>query len=289
LRKRFYWRLPEAELALGETALVIAVIPVSNEFAPDGERYLDADKTYARAVQMEEAGAAAIELVPETLMAGKPVTGEEEQLHRVIPSLKRLKGKLNVPIIVRTSRALVAERAIEQGASAIFDPSGLTSDTGLAKPVSDSRVGLMVGQVRGLPEAWPRQGPMAEPAAMVSRDLRAAYHKATLGNIDKNRLIMDPGLGWGKRKEDNAAIVAQLEKLTRLEAPLAIHTDAPALFGCGPADADAAIIAAVLAGAYLIGAFDVPRALALVQSAEAIAAGQAEPEEIVTGTTRRRY
>lgn len=158
MRKRFYWKLPEGELALGETTLVAAVLPIGNDPAPDGERYVDHDRVYGRALQMEEAGAALLELVPETLRAGQPVTGEEEQLHRMVPVLKRLKGQVTVPVVVRTSRAVVAERAIEHGAAVIYDPSGLTAgDAVLAKAVATAKAGLIVGQMRGGPEGWAKQ------------------------------------------------------------------------------------------------------------------------------------
>jgi dihydropteroate synthase len=278
LRKHIYWKLLSGELALGETPLVAAVIPVSQEAAPNGEKYLDADRAYARALQMEEAGAAFVELAPETLRPGIGATGEEEQLHRMVPVMKRLRGNSTVPIVVRTTRALVAQRAIENGASAIHDPSALTGDITMAKVVADARVGLILGHMRGAPEGWLKQAPIPEPASVVARDLRAAVHRAQRANLDRKYLLLNPGLGLGKRKEESAAVMASLSELTKLEAPLAVYVDMPGVLSLQPIDSDVCVVASVLAGAYLIGAFDVARTMELVKSAEAIYAAQREPE-----------
>ena len=278
----------EGELALGETPLVAAVIPISPEAAPNGEKYLDADRAYARALHMEEAGAAFVDLVPETLRPGQAATGEEEQLHRMVPVLKRLRGNSTTPIVVRTSRALVAQRAIDNGAAAIHDPSALTGDIAMAKLVGDARVGLILGHMRGSPEAWVKQAPIPDPAQAVARDLRAAVHRAGRANVDRKYLMVNPGLGLGKRKEESSAIMASLADLTALEAPLAVYVDAPGVLSLQATDADACVVASVLAGAYLIGAFDVAHTLELAKSAEAIYAAQRAPEPEPAPIVRRR-
>jgi dihydropteroate synthase len=292
MRKRFYWNLRGQELALGEVPLVAAVVPLSNEPAPDGLRYGDPDRAYARALQMEEAGAGLVVLAPETWKAGQKPTPGEEQLHRVVPVLKRLRDQTSLPLVVRTSQTEVAQRAIDHGALAIHDPSGLTAaltaEGTLAKVIAETGAGLILSQMRGTPEAWTRQGPLANAAKATAADLRTVTARAIKAAVEKKHLLFDPGLGLGKRKEENAAILADLKEFLNLESPLLVFTDAVTLSG-DATDVDAAIVASVLAGAYGVGAFDVPRALALVRSAEAIHAAQpaaAEPEP--TGVTRRR-
>jgi dihydropteroate synthase len=237
---------------------------------------------------MEEAGAAYVELVPETLRPGQTITGEEEQLHRMVPVMKRLRGNSTTPIVVRTSRALVAQRAIDNGAAAIHDPSGLTGDITMAKVVADARVGLILGHMRGSPEGWVKQAPIPDPAANVAKDLRAAVHRAGRANMDRKYLMLNPGLGLGKRKEESAAIMASLDELTKLEAPLAVYVDMPGVLTLQATDADACVVASVLGGAYLIGAFDVAHTLELVKSAEAIYAAQRPPEPDPAPPARRR-
>ena len=305
MRKNIYWQIRDGEVALGAAPLVAAVIPITPEIAPDGEKYLDPDRSYARALHMEEAGAAFIEFAPETLIGGQVATGEEEQLHRLIPVFKRLRDQLSIPVVVRTTRALVAERALDHGIAAIHDPSSLTGDIAMAKVIGDTKIGLILGHMRGAPETWPKQGSMQNPILAVAQDLRAAVHRATRVNIDRKRLLLNPGLSLGKRREDNAAILANMEQLTKLEAPLAVYTDAGGHLINQPvanataanlpadsrADMDTCLVASVLAGAYVIGAFDVARAIALVRSADAIHAAQREiePEPPPPPQPRRRY
>jgi len=279
LRKRFYWKLRDREVALGAAPLTMAVIPVTPEAAPDGEKYIDADRAFARALHSEEQGADLIELSVETLRPGLALTGEETQIHRLVPVLKRLRGKLAIPVIVRTRLSGVAQRAIEHGADAIFDPSGLTSDIALAKEVSNAGLGLMLGQMRGGPEMWARLGAPANPVATAVADLQAAIHRAIRANLTREMLMVDPALGLGKRKEENASLLAGMNGFNRNDVPFAVHLDS--LAG-QPADLDAAIVAAVLGGAYLIAVFNVGPAIPLIRAADAIASAQidtpAEPE-----------
>ncbi len=255
--KRFLWKLGDCELQLGDRTLIAAVLEMVS--GGTDSRLADPDRAFAAAVSSEEMGADLIELATGLGL------GEQEELRRLVPVMKRLRGKLSVPVVVATGRAAVAARAIELGAAAIYDPSGLTVDPALAKTVAGAHAGLIVGHMRGRPETWARLGPSPDLMGMVKADLKAALLRARRAGLEPSQMVLDPGLGQGKRKEENALILARLDDLRELNLPLAV---APAQ---EPGAASAALIAAaVLGGAHLIRFADVETARAAAKAADLI-------------------
>ncbi len=136
--------------------------------------------------------------------------------------LKRLKDRLTIPISVDTYKAEVAERALDLGAEIINDPSGLTFEPNLARIVSNHDAGLVVNHMRGRPETWAKLGPLKDAMAAIRRDLEASVSRARLVGIDKSRIAVDPGLGFGKRGEQNSLILGKLRELADLDLAIMI-------------------------------------------------------------------
>src|SRR5204863_6906221 len=143
LRKRFEWKFRDKTLQLGERTLLVGVLNVTPDSFSDGGKFLDPDRAFAHAIELEEAGADIIDIGAESTRPGAVRISEAEELRRLVPVLKRLRGKLSVPICVDTYKAAVAEKAIEHGAEIINDPSGLTWDPAMAKTIRDSGCGLV--------------------------------------------------------------------------------------------------------------------------------------------------
>src|SRR5580692_8947927 len=127
-RKRFEWKIRDTSLVLGDRTLIVGVLNVTPDSFSDGGKYLDPDRAFARAIELEEEGADIIDIGAESTRPGSARVSEAEELRRLVPVLKRLKGKLSAFISVDTYKATVAEKAIELGASIVNDPSGLTFD-----------------------------------------------------------------------------------------------------------------------------------------------------------------
>src|ERR1700694_1776127 len=132
-RKRFEWKLRDKVLTLGDRTLILGVLNVTPDSFSDGGKYLDPDRAFARAIELEEQGANIIDIGAESTRPGAERVSEAEELRRLVPVLKRLRGKLTVPISVDTYKSAVAEKALEHGAEIINDPSGLTFDAQLAR------------------------------------------------------------------------------------------------------------------------------------------------------------
>jgi dihydropteroate synthase len=262
VRKLFFWKLKQREIKLGERTALMGVLNVTPDSFSDGGKYSDPDRAFARALEIEEQGADILDIGAESTKPGSARISAAEEMRRLIPVLKRLRGQLGIPISVDTYKAEVAERALELGVEIINDPSALTIEPQLARVVSNHNAGLILNHMRGRPETWAKLAPMPDPMGTIVRELDAAVSRARRVGIDKTRLVVDPGIGFGKRKEQNSLILGALGALGTLDVPVLVgpsrksflaHEDAEET-RCATA---AAVAAAILNGAHIVRVHDV--------------------------------
>ena len=264
-RRHFVWKLAGRELLLGERTLLMGVLNVTPDSFSDGGKYLDPDRAFARAIELEEQGADIIDIGAESTKPGSERVSEAEELRRLIPVLKRLNGKLSIPISVDTYKSAVAEKALEHGAALINDPSGLTFDAKLAHAVAQHDAGLIITHMRGTPETWAKLAPIKDVMGTIRQDLDASTHRAVRAGVERARIAIDPGLGFGKRKEQNAEILAHLDAFVQLEFPLVVgpsrksflpqlEQPSPGFVQCATA---AAVTASILGGTHVVRIHDV--------------------------------
>lgn len=283
-RKRYEWRLRSRNLLLGERTLIMAVLNVTPDSFSDGGKFSDPDRAFARAVQLEEEGADIIDVGAESTRPSSQRVSEAEELRRLIPVLKRLKDQLSIPLSVDTYKAAVAEKAIEHGVEIINDPSGLTFDPQLARMAANHDAGLVLNHMRGTPESWAKMPPINNLIVTIADDLDATVHRAVGSGVSRGRIVIDPGLGFGKRKEQNAEILARLPYLSKLDLPVLIGPSRKSFLSQNvDLDADfataAAVTAGILAGAHIVRVHNVKDLKLAVQIADQILASIPEPEE----------
>jgi dihydropteroate synthase len=239
-------------------------------------------------VELEEHGADLIDIGAESTRPRSKRISEAEELRRLVPVLKRLRDKLGVPISVDTYKTSVAAKALGLGAEIINDPSGLTFDPDLARAVSNANAGLILNHMRGTPETWTKLPPLKNLVATIAAELEASAHRALKTGLDRKAIVIDPGLGFGKRKEQNAEVLAHLEALARLGFPvmagpsrkhfLAKESEESTEFATA-----AAVTVSILGGAHIVRVHDVKsmRAVAdvadeVLRAKDAVAAAAAE-------------
>jgi dihydropteroate synthase len=276
LRKRFEWKVRDKMLQLGERTLLMGVLNVTPDSFSDGGKYLDPDRAFARAVELEEQGADIIDIGAESTRPGAARISEAEELRRLVPVLKRLKNKLTVPISVDTYKSAVAEKALEFGADILNDPSALTFDPDMARAAVRGDAGLILNHMRGTPETWAKLPPLKDVIGTIARELDASVHRATIAGVDRKRIVIDPGLGFGKRKEQNSEVLARLETLAALDLPMMVGPSRKLFLARdsdqGTAFATAAAVAAcVLKGAHMVRVHDVKAMKPVVEVADEIA------------------
>ena len=275
MRKLFFWKLKRRELQLGDRTLLMAVLNVTPDSFSDGGKYLEPDRAFARAMELEEQGADILDIGAESTRPGSARITAAVELQRLIPVLKRLRDHLGIPVSVDTYKAEVAERALELGAEIVNDPSGLTWEPNLARVVSNHDAGLVLNHMRGRPETWEKLAPMPDPIAAIGRDLEAAAGRARRVGIDKSRLVVDPGLGFGKRREQNAFILARLGELAQLDLPLATGPSRKHFLAHESAEETrfataAAVTVSILGGAHIVRVHDVREMRAAADVADEI-------------------
>ncbi len=281
-RKRFEWRLKDRSIQLGDRTLIVGILNATPDSFSDGGRYLDPDRAFARALELEEQGADILDIGAESTRPGAAKITEEEELRRLIPVLKRLRGKLAIPISVDTYKSGVAERALELGAEILNDPSALTFDPQLAPVAAAHNAGLILNHMRGSPDTWAKLPPLPDVMGTVLHDLDAAAHRARRAAVDRSRIVLDPGLGFGKRKEQNSEILARLPELAKLDYPvlvgpsrkqfLAQSTDAATAYANA-----SAVAAAILGGAHMVRVHDVREMRIAAAVADAVVAARPVP------------
>ena len=283
MRKLYFWKLKQREIRLGERTTLMGVLNVTPDSFSDGGKYSDPDRAYARAIELEEEGADIIDIGAESTRPGSARISAAEEIRRLIPVLKRLRDKLGIPISVDTYKSEVAERAMDLGAEIINDPSCLTFEPDLAKTVAQYNAGLILNHMRGTPETWAKLGPMPDPIATVGRDLDATINRARRAGLEKSRMVIDPGLGFGKRKEQNAVILARLSELNGLDLPIMVGPSRKSFLAHPDPEetkfaSAGAVTAAVLNGAHIVRVHDVREMRAATDVADEILRSKPEPE-----------
>ncbi|MFZ5927081.1 MAG: dihydropteroate synthase [Acidobacteriota bacterium] len=225
-RNRVEWKVGHDVWRLGERTLVCGVVEAWAPPERGARTYEEPDRAFVRANELVDAGADFIEIAVERYAAGVPLLGEADELRRLVPILKRLRGKIPVPVAVQTWKPAVAEKAIEYGALIIRDPSGLTLDQELGRVVLRHDAAFVMQHMRETPDKWAKLGAWKNPVTLVLAELTAALNRANRLGIERARLAVDPGFGMGKRKETNTELLAALDEFQRLRVPVMVSPDA---------------------------------------------------------------
>jgi dihydropteroate synthase len=275
MAKRYLWKLKHRELILGERTLVMGVLNVTPDSFSDGALYDDPDRAFQRALELEDEGVDIIDIGAESTLPGSSRIAEGEELRRLVPVLKRLKGQLRIPISVDTYKSGVAEKALEHGAEIINDPSGALFDPQLPKVVSKWDAGLVLNHMRGTPETWAKLPPLKDVIQTIGSDLEAGVHRVQRMGIQKHQIAIDPGIGFGKRREQNAEIIARLSELQPLDLPILIGPSRKSFLkqdsGTETEFATAGAVAAcLLNGAHIVRVHDVKNMKAVIEVVDQI-------------------
>ncbi|HKV28707.1 MAG TPA: dihydropteroate synthase [Candidatus Acidoferrales bacterium] len=277
-RKKFTLRLPSRTLVLGQRTLIMGVLNITPDSFSDAGLFLDVDNAVERAFQMERAGANILDIGGESTRPGSRGISAQEELDRVLPVLKQLRG-LKIPISIDTQKSEVAEAVVKAGAEIINDVSALRSDPDLAEVARRHRVPVILMHMRGAPRTMQR-GPFARNVLRdVTNGLRQALARAKRRGISRPQIILDPGIGFGKNYAQNFEILAQLPHLARLGYPLLVGTSRKAFIGhaLGKVPAEqriwgtaATVAASIFGGAHIVRVHDVAEMAQIVKIADGI-------------------
>jgi len=272
-----------ATLVLGRKTLVMGVLNVTPDSFSDGGKYLNVRRAVEHALQMQRDGADIVDIGAESTRPGSGEIPVAVELARLLPVLESLRGKLKIPISVDTQKAAVAEIAIGAGAAMINDVSGLRHDPRLAEVVAHHGVPLVLMHMRGTPRTMQKLQFAKDVMKDVLRGLRKAVSIARKAGVAKSKIIVDPGIGFGKSFEQNYELLAKLGEIAKLGYPLLVGTSRKGFLGKTlaqngePAPVEkriwgtaATVTASILGGAHIVRVHDVAEMAQVARVADCI-------------------
>ena len=298
MRLNICWQLRSRALELGGRTLIMGVVNVTPDSFSDGGNFLEPHSAIAHALRLLDEGADILDIGGESTRPGarvqpddfseKAVVTEAEELRRVMPVIDGiLKERPDTVVSIDTYKSGVARRAINAGAEIVNDVSALQWDAAMAKTCAALQCGVVLMHSRGRPSEWRKQPPEADIAAVVKHDLANRAQIALDSGIQRGRIALDPGFGFGKNYEENYPLLAGLERLQRMGFPILAGTSRKSFIGRTvgqrrsgeDAAADdrlygslAAMVASIVHGAHIVRVHDVRPAVEAAAIADAVLA-----------------
>jgi len=275
------WKLARRSLPYGERTLVMGVLNVTPDSFSDGGEFFLLERAVAHAEQMIAEAADIIDIGGESTRPGSAFVSEGEELQRVIPVIERLATKSPVPISIDTTKSSVARAAIAAGAEIVNDISGLRFDPLIADEAARAKAGLVLMHSRGTPKDMQQLPPVDDIMSEVIGELRNSVLVAEERGVARDRIAIDPGIGFGKTLAQNVELIAKLDQLVIAfaEFPIMIGTSRKSFLGKlldnPPADQRlhgtiASVAASVLNGAHIVRVHDVKAAVEAIKVAYAV-------------------
>jgi dihydropteroate synthase len=281
-------RFPQREYDLSQRTLLMGVLNVTPDSFSDGGRFFEWTRAVEHGKRLAEEGADILDLGGESTRPGSRPVSEEEELRRVIPVIEVLRPEISLPISIDTRKAAVAERALQSGADMVNDISALRFDEGMAEVVSRRRVPVVLMHMRGQPETMQADTRYEDLVGEIREFFRERIDYAVSRGIPRDRIILDPGIGFGKSLEEkhNLILLKELGSFRDLNQPLMVGTSRKGFIGrildLPPEEREegtlATIVVAVQNGANIVRVHDVRRARRAVQMAVAILRSTGEEE-----------
>jgi dihydropteroate synthase len=308
MRAVFHWSLGSRALELGKRTLIMGVVNVTPDSFSDGGQFLDRDQAVEHAQRLLDEGADILDIGGESTRPGAQVEAQtttqpghaakdpvvsaspktavsaEEELKRVLPVIAELKKKHPAAVLsIDTYKANVARAAVAAGAEIVNDVSGFRWDRQMAKTVAGLKCGAALMHMRGRPEEWRTLPPPGDIVLLVKRELKEWAEAAVLSGVRRERIVLDPGFGFGKSFDENYPLLARFGDLQALGFPLLAGTSRKSFIGRTLAkdgkDAPtsdrlygtlASQTALILKGAHIVRTHDVKAAVEAARVADAI-------------------
>jgi dihydropteroate synthase len=210
---------------------IMGVLNVTPDSFYDGGNFFALDRAVERALQMVEEGADIIDVGGESTRPGSEPTPLPEEMKRVVPVIGAIRAKSHIPISVDTYKAEVASEALRAGATIVNDISSLSFDRSMAEVVATAGVPVIMQHIKGTPRDMQKNPSYDDVMAEIIQFFKERIAYAKGRGVDEKNIIVDPGIGFGKRLDDNLAIIREVGKLRELGRPILIGTSMKSFLG----------------------------------------------------------
>jgi dihydropteroate synthase len=258
---------------------IMGILNVTPDSFADGGIYFDKSSAIERAYQIVEEGADIIDIGGESTRPGSEPISIKEELKRTIPVIEAISEKIKVPISIDTYKSEVAKAALDAGASMVNDISGLRFDLKMPGIASDYKVPVVIMHIKGKPQDM-QQNPVYEALIPEIIDyIRMGIIMATRAGVSEDKIIIDPGIGFGKTFDHNLEIINNLHEFTFLEKPILVGPSRKAFIGKILGDTPAterlegtaaAVAISIVQGANIVRVHDVKEMLKVAKVSDAI-------------------
>ena len=221
----------ERALIWRRSPLLMGVVNVTPDSFSDGGRYLETETAVSHALQLVEDGADLLDVGGESSRPGSAPVPLDEELHRVVPVLRGVRPRVTVPISIDTTKTEVARQALDLGADLVNDISGLRFDAGMLQLLAGSACGVVLMHMRGEPRTMQAAPRYDDVVCEVRAGFEARLADLAAGGIAPQRVLIDPGIGFGKRFEDNLVLLNRIDDLRTGARPLLVGASRKAFLG----------------------------------------------------------
>lgn len=260
--------------------LIMGVLNVTPDSFSDGGHFLAFSDAVEHALRMEQEEADIIDIGGESTRPGAEPVSAEEEMERVIPVIQKLREQTDIPISIDTHKAQTAEAALEAGADMVNDISALRFDPDMAELIATKKVPLTLMHMLGTPRNMQKNPRYDNCVEEIARFFKERIDFCIKNGIDKSKLILDPGIGFGKRLCDNLEILSGLRSFKQFALPLLVGVSRKSFIGMlHPVDSPAhrrlggslaAVVAAVINGADIVRVHDVAETVEALKVIQAI-------------------
>lgn len=267
-----------AELLNLRQTLIMGVLNVTPDSFSDGGQFYQTERAVRHALKMAEEGADIIDVGGESSRPGSDPVSADEEKKRVLPVIEALKPRLSIPMSVDTRRSSVARLALDLGVRIVNDITGLRDDRHMADLVAESEAFVIIMHMKGKPKTMQVEPHYDDLMGELISFFNERVDYALAKGIRGDRIILDPGIGFGKRVSDNFVILNCLERIVDLGYPVLVGPSRKSFIGLTldlPPDkrlegTAASVTASVLNGARIIRVHDVREMKRVVTIADAI-------------------
>jgi dihydropteroate synthase len=296
MRPRYTWHLRSRWLDLGDKTIIMGVVNVTPDSFSDGGRFVQPEQAIEHALRLLDEGADILDIGGESTRPGASTAGdeggtpvsEEEECRRVLPVIEGiLHAKPDATISIDTYKAGVARAAVMAGAQIVNDVSAFQWDPQMGAACAELQCGVVLMHTRGKPKDWRTLPAIDNILSTVEHDLANRIQVAFERGVARDRIVLDPGFGFGKNFDENFQLLARFDRLQRLGFPMLAGASRKSFIGRAIEDRTAkdappserlygtvaAMVASILRGAHMVRVHDVRPAVEAAAVADAVLAG----------------
>jgi dihydropteroate synthase len=278
LKEGLIFDFRHGSLDFSQRTYIMGVLNVTPDSFSDGGKFLDTDAALRQAEKMIGDGADIIDVGGESTRPFSKPVDESIETKRVVPVISAIAARFKVVISIDTCKAVVAKASLDAGAQVINDVSALRFDPDMGKVVAAEKAGLVLMHMKGIPQNMQENPEYTDVISEIKRFLADAVERARASGVGPSNILVDPGIGFGKRLEHNLRILRELSAFKELGRPVLVGTSRKSFIGSildAPVDRRligtiAAIVISVMNGASVVRVHDVKEAREAISIADSV-------------------